>query len=659
MNVSEICYSCFRRRNVHANNCPYCGVAQDPRPKEAIHLRPGTLLAGRFLIGYEEGTGGFGIIYRAWDTKLESIVAVKEFFYNRLMTRAVGETQVIVNQKTAQEFIFRKERFLAEARTMAKFGTHRNIPNVFEFFEENGTAYIVMELLEGQALNVYLREHGGKIDSGFAIMIANEIGNALSAMHDQGVIHRDVAPDNIFISSSDELRIKLLDLGAAKLEDSTDQAVDVIVKPGFSPPEQYEKAAKCTPASDVYALGATLYMMLTGVKPEESTNRKISDTIPSPHELDPSIPENLSNAIMKAMAVERTLRFKTVEDFLRAVSGEKKIIPLKKERRRRARRRYIGIICAVLALAVISSYVYHMYNSKRAVQVLSNASISVWFSVEDGSNESVAMESVLDDFKKTFPNVEITSRAISSMDYEREIRTAMATGNLPTLFESTGLDSEILSMAANVDEVLNSEQAADCLFLEQYDQYYKDRTQVPLAIEVPVAYVITSGNTSVDYDKTTFRDVGDFGPDTAIAIDEANSVTTWNFKVSNTADPADFWNNNSNTCAVLLSTNMSANSIRQKLTSYEKNFVYYAADRVYCRFDYEWSIGSPSGAEHEAAVRLLSWMLGNRYQNYLMISRCSDGQIPINRDCFEDKTAQKYYSTIQEIYKKYYFVKQE
>ncbi len=659
MGYSEICYSCFRRRNVHANNCPYCGAVQDPRPKEAIHLRPGTLLADRFLIGYEEGTGGFGIIYRAWDTKLESVVAVKEFFYNRLMTRAVGEARVIVNQKTEQEFNFRKERFLAEARTMAKFGAHRNIPNVFEFFEENGTAYIVMELLEGQALNVYLREHGGRIDLSFAIMIVNEIGNALSAMHAQGIIHRDVAPDNIFISSTDELRIKLLDLGAAKLEDSTDQAVDVIVKPGFSPPEQYEKAAKCTPASDVYALGATLYVMLTGAKPEESTNRKICDSVPAPHELDPSIPENLSNAIMKAMAVERTLRFKTVEEFLRAVSGEKKIIPLKKERRRRAQRRYVGIICAVLALAMISAYVYKMYNTKRAVQVLSAATITVWFSVEEGSNEAAAMESVLEDFRKTFPDVTILSRAISSLDYEREIRAAMEEGNLPTLFESTGLDSDILSKAANIDEVLNSEQAAGCLFLDQYNQYYSDRTQVPLAIQVPVAYVITSGNTSIAYNKATFQSIGDFGADTAIALDETSKVTAWNFKVPNPADPAGFWDNDANTCAVLLSTNMMSNRVRQKLTSYDKSFVYYAADRVYCCFDYEWSIGSQGGAEHEAAVRLLSWMLGNRYQNYLMISLCSDGQIPINRDCFEDKTSQKYYSTIQDIYKKYFFVRQE
>ncbi|MBR6377359.1 MAG: serine/threonine protein kinase [Oscillospiraceae bacterium] len=658
MEHSEICYTCFRRHSSEVEICPYCGAVRDPNPREAIHLRPGTLLGGRYLLGYAEGAGGFGIIYRAWDTKLESIVAVKEFFVNRLMTRAAGEAEVIINRKAAQEFEYRKERFLAEARTMAKFGNHRNIPNVFEFFEENGTAYIVMELLEGQPLNEYLRDQGGKISQDFAVMITNEVGKALTAMHEHGIVHRDVAPDNIYICSNDELRIKLLDLGAAKLADSTDDVVDIILKPGYSPVEQYDKTASIGPWSDVYALGASLYVMLTGVKPEEATNRKINDSVQTPQELDPSIPENLSNAVMKAMAVERNLRFKTVEDFLKAINGEKKIIPLKKERRRRARRRYLGITAAVLALALISAYVYHMYSDKRAVQVLPDAAISVWYAVEEGSSEEAAMERVLADFRETFPNVEITGKAIPAADYAQQLQQAQASGQMPTLFESTGLDQALLAQTADLSPVLASEQAADCLFLDQYDKYYSNRTQIPLAIQVPVAYVITSGSVSVDYQGSTFRSLSDFGQDTAIALEDDSEVTGRNFNLPDPADPAGFWDNETNSCAVLLSTNMAANRVRAQLTSYEKRFVYYAADRVYCGFDYEWSIGAQEGPEREAAMRLLSWMLGNRYQNLLMISMNAEGQIPVNRECFGDKTAQQNYGALQEIYKNYYFLRQ-
>ncbi|MBQ5474525.1 MAG: serine/threonine protein kinase, partial [Lachnospiraceae bacterium] len=164
------------------------------------------------------------------------------------------------------EFSYRKERFLAEARPMAKFGDHRSIPNVFEFFEENNTAYIVMECLTGVPLNEYAKQNNNNIDPDFAIMIANEVGNALKSLHAEKIIHRDVAPDNIFICSGKELKIKLMDLGAAKLTDATDDVIDIILKPGYSPPEQYNNEKNIGPWTDIYALGATLYAMITGIK---------------------------------------------------------------------------------------------------------------------------------------------------------------------------------------------------------------------------------------------------------------------------------------------------------------------------------------------------------------------------------------------------------
>ena len=225
-----VCYSCFKKFSDEFEVCPYCGTIKNSKPEEPVYLSPGTMLVGRYLLGYAIGAGGFGIIYRAWDTKLETIVAVKEFFANRLMTRAVGTTEVIVNKKASQEFEYRKDRFMAEAKTMAKFGNHRNIPNVFESFEANGTAYIVMELLVGQGLNEYLQQNGNIVDRDFAIHIANEVGKALLSLHEAGIIHRDVAPDNIFIC--DDMRVKLLDLGAAKLANNTDDVIDIILKPG-------------------------------------------------------------------------------------------------------------------------------------------------------------------------------------------------------------------------------------------------------------------------------------------------------------------------------------------------------------------------------------------------------------------------------------------
>ena len=172
------CYVCFKEYEEQYDICPFCGAMKITAPKEPIYLYPGTILVDRYVLGDTIGAGGFGIIYKAWDMKLETIVAVKEFFATRLMTRAAGEKQVIINKKSQVEFNYRKTRFLAEARNMAKFGMHRSIPNVFEFFEDNGTAYIVMELLHGQGLNEYLQQANGKVDQDFVVLVANEVGNA-------------------------------------------------------------------------------------------------------------------------------------------------------------------------------------------------------------------------------------------------------------------------------------------------------------------------------------------------------------------------------------------------------------------------------------------------------------------------------------------------
>ena len=652
-----LCFSCFKEFNDDFDVCPHCGAVVDRTPVEPIHLLPGTVLARRYYLGKAVGSGGFGIIYKAWDSKLETIVAVKEFFVSRIMTRAAGQKEVIVNRKSEQEYEYRKDRFLAEARNMAKFGTHRNIPNVFEFFEENDTAYIVMELLEGQTLKEFMQENGGQIDKDFAIMITHEVGNALTSLHENGIIHRDVAPDNIFICTGSDIRIKLLDLGAAKLADSSDEVIDIILKPGYSPAEQYDNTKNIGPWTDIYALGATLYVMLTNVKPDESTNRKIEDTVPYPKEIVPEISENLSNAVMKAMAVETHMRFNSVATFIKAIDGERKVIPIKKEKKRRIRRRIIGVAAALLIVAASGIFLYKYYEKKRSVQVLKDTDISVWYCADAGSDEETAMNAVIEDFRSVYPNVNIDVRRFSEDDYVENLREAASNNNLPTLYESSGVPQTILDQSIDVTNVLESDQAEDCLFLNQYENYYSDKKRVPLGIEVPVAYVITNGNTYIDYQSTTFMSVENFGG-ASFAVDEDYSdLLEKNAFGRGNALTSQFMQNEGNECAVLISSSMKLNDVRSTLTNYEKTYVYYDADVVQADFIYEWSLGGGSDSQVAASERLLSWMLGNKYQNMLMISRCSDGQIPVNAECYDSKAESTYYATLKETKNKYYFTK--
>ena len=656
------CYSCFKEYGDSFDVCPHCGTVYDPKPIEPIHLVPGTLLASRYIIGTAVGSGGFGIVYKAWDSKLETIVAVKEFYVSRLMTRAEGLKNAIVNKKSQTEYEYRKERFLAEARNMAKFGAHRSIPNVFEFFEENNTAYIVMELLQGIALNEYIAQNGRNNDIDFALLIANEVGNALKSLHENNIIHRDVAPDNIFICSGKDIRIKLMDLGAAKLADSTDEVIDIILKPGYSPTEQYDNSKNIGPWTDIYALGATIYMMITGIKPDESTNRKINDTVLPPNAINPEISENLSNTIMKAMAVEKHLRFKNIDDFLSAINGERKIIPLVKEKRRRKFRRFSGILAACITIAIITTIVASTFKSKKAEQNLKDATISVWFSVPEGSSEEDAMKTVIDDFKSEFPNVTIEYKAIPEAKYKQTLIDAAEKNNLPNLFESTDLPSEVIDKTVDLDKVLDSQQYKECLFLDQYDDYYSNKKKIPLGIEVPVAYVITSGNTSIDYSNKYFSNLSDFGSDVKISIDNRFSdLVGENFNISGLAKKEEFLNSEKNTSAVLLSSSMIINEVRE--LKYDKKYVFCDSSKLKCKFTYEWSIGKGSDDEQRASEMLLSWMLGNDYQRKLMVNSGSAKQmpeIPVNKECFETKAEHlNNLNPILEIYDHFVFVKED
>lgn len=629
----KTCYTCFKEFDESYDICPHCGTIATDKPAEPIHLVPGIVLQGRYLLGQAVGSGGFGIIYRAYDLKLETVIAVKEFFSPKIMTRAVGESQVIVSKKSEEEFIYRKDRFLAEARNMAKFGDHRSIPNVFEFFEENGTAYIVMELLNGIALNSMLSENDGKIDRNFAIYVINEVGQALISLHEKNIIHRDVAPDNIFICSEKELKVKLLDLGAAKLSNDDDTVVDIILKPGYSPIEQYDSSGAVGVWSDVYALGATLYVMLTGVKPDESTNRRIVDNLIPPHEIDESISENLSNAIMKAMALDRHMRFSSIKDFLKAVNGEKKVLTLSKEKKRRKNSRVIGILVVSALLICCGLFLGQKYKSMEVEAYLDDATISVWYEAEEGSNEETAMNQIVADFCSKYENIRVDISRFSPDEYAKEIETAAENNQLPLLFESTNVSDNVLSKALDVEGVINSEQGLGCLFLtDEYKEFYSLAKKIPLGFEVPVAIVITGGEVCIPYSGLVFDSLSDFaGTNVSFDSDEYEFLSkSFEIPLENSAEFG-------KESAVLITSSIKMSKYEQELMSNEWHYSYCTNSKG--RFVYEWSLGSGSDKEEMAAERLLSWMLGNAYQNALMVSWAQNGEIPLSKKCFEEYTS--------------------
>lgn len=232
---------------------------------------------GQFTIEQVFPLGGFGVTYRAWDNKLNRRVAIKEYLPDHLAHRLTGQLEVQIKDGCEAEYRFGLERYLDEARVLASFN-HPNIIKVFDFFEANNSAYIVMEFAQGQSLKELLVRRG-VLDQASCLAIFLPILKGLETVHAGGFLHRDIKPANIYIRASADSDIGepvLIDFGAAResLGNQT-RTVTSMVSLGYAPPEQYASEGKWLgPWSDLYALGASLYHCVAGNAPEEATSRQ-------------------------------------------------------------------------------------------------------------------------------------------------------------------------------------------------------------------------------------------------------------------------------------------------------------------------------------------------------------------------------------------------
>lgn len=507
-NLFDIVYSDKEEREV----CPYCGYCEGTPPKELYHLYPGVgLYNNRYVIGTCIGFGGFGITYKAWDNVLETVVAVKEYYPTGLVQRVPGKPQVIIyTDESKEEYMQGLERFLDEAKNMAKFVDNPNIVHVDAFFEENNTAYLVMEYLPGMTLKSYLKSKGGRIGCEEVIPIADAVITALKEIHAGGIIHRDISPDNIMLCNDG--RIKLLDFGAARFSDADQERTrSIILKPGFAPPEQYQAKSKQGPWTDIYALCATVYRAITGVLPDESVNRVIEDTVQSPIQIYSDIPERISNTVMKGMSIYPEIRFSNVDELKKALDGEKKVMEPKKELRVRRMKRTITVGIALLIVVSMSLYVYNMYKNKKADVVMNSADISIWIAVDDQMNEDGAkamMDSGIEAFTSSQEKVNVNYKFIPEDQYGSELLKAYENGEMPTIFQAQYATKEIMEDAASVDKVyeyMEKSGSDDCYLLENYKNSIEESKKIPLSFEAPIVYVKRSSEVK-NIDNLTISD---------------------------------------------------------------------------------------------------------------------------------------------------------
>ena len=311
---SSLCMHCMNPAVDKNGVCGVCGTNSSIVENKAHQLECGSILAGTYLVGEALGQGGFGITYLGFDLNLNIKVAIKEYYPEGCVTRDTHTHVSVLTFAGEKEEYFQKgkERFVEEARILARFSADSGVVGVRTFFFENGTAYIVMDFVEGETLKSYAAKSGGKLPSAEVLTLFKPLIKSLIRVHDHNLLHRDISPDNIMIRPDGTLA--LLDFGAARQFSTMGEHSNTInVKHGFAPEEQYRTRGEQGPWTDVYALCATIYRLTTGVTPTESLDRIINGSeLTPPNQLGADFTPEQQSVIMHGLEVRASMRIQNM-----------------------------------------------------------------------------------------------------------------------------------------------------------------------------------------------------------------------------------------------------------------------------------------------------------------------------------------------------------
>ncbi len=489
------CYRCMKEFNDEYEICPHCGYIVTAKGQFAPALKPGTMLQNRYWIGIVVGFGGFGITYKAWDTQLNVVVAIKEFYPSGIVCRATESCDVkVCYSDREEEYKAGVRRFLEEARNLAKFSKHENIVNVYNFFQENQTCYIIMEYLDGISMKYFLETNDGKISILYAKEIILATAQALDTLHKENILHRDISPDNIFLCSDG--KIKLIDFGASRLSRMPEANRRVVVKPGYAPPEQYQRQSKQGAWTDIYALGATFYRAVTGKAPLEAVDRQRDDTLARPSQYNSELPEYMDAAIMKAMALDVNERFHTVGEFTDVLLHRKVVkIPVQKKRKQKVNEKksysfIVGVFACLLCVFLVAYTMVHMYQDD-------NVELELWVCAKEGEEPQILQKYYQEICDKLIlsetENVDISVEVATIHTYETELITAMEESS-NIIFDSTFVSDALLLQAKELTDsmsTLNGEMYY-CLNDDYLD--FPGNKQLPIGFDLSVKYVLRDMN---------------------------------------------------------------------------------------------------------------------------------------------------------------------
>ena len=629
------CNYCFLMHN-NGDICPACGYKHSDPPDELFYLYPGTTLQHRYIIGRALGAGGFGIVYKAWDTMRNIPVAIKEYYPSGLVTRTPGTGYLrLVAKSRANEFEAGKHRFISECKcTIQLDREHATTPGLMHdvsSFVDNGTVYLVMEYLEGQTLTNYVEMYGPlALQGGIEIILT--VLEAVRDIHKSDVVHRDISPDNMMLCANNV--VKLFDFGAAKFgKDDDGKGAERVMKPGYSPPEQYEPDGKVGVHTDIYAVGATLYFALTGIKPDEATNRKDGDLLASPQSLNPHIPQNISDAILKAMAIDYRLRFKSADDFIKALLNEKIVSRPEAELKVRKLRRIVTL--AASFLIVLTAGVFTYFQMREIIPALDDASIEIWH-VSSGvdivdATRADAFERIITEFNAIYPNVDVELRMLDASELEAEVRRAIYQDR-PVLFQSDLLSAETLSGALDLSSAA-SRVSAVTLFLDGYTRLFPAGNQIPTGFSVACIFINTTITTYLGSGVSDLTSLLASMPvaESRIAVLEEHAENfTAAFGNVPFAEVSEFFADN----AGALFADTSEWGAVQSVFAGRYRVLRLDIPQVPAAFGGMFSVSGGDTDERAALLRFLEFLLTEYAQDVLNI-QANSGLIPLNTTAFE------------------------
>lgn len=354
------CYGCMRPLPYPDAPCPHCGYDKRMVAFNRSHLEPGTMLCGRYVIGRPMGLGSFGNTYIGWDTAKDIAVTVKEFLPTEFAVHRLGDTTIqFLSDEGRERFEQGLAHFTQTVEVVHSLEHLDSVNPIIDLIRENGTAYTVSEYLHGRTLKVFLSEYRA-LTFADAMAIMTPVLQTLDAVHQHGILHRDVCPDNIFIC--DDGQVKLLDFGLSQFDLlQNTQGLSIILKPGFAPVENYVHHLASGAWTDVYGAAATLYKMLTGIVPPDAMARQREDTLTRPSELDSDIPPESEKALLRALSLSPENRYATAEAFLNALLAdeEEEHTPV------RISKKTVGIIAACLVALVAVCICFAAVRSRK------------------------------------------------------------------------------------------------------------------------------------------------------------------------------------------------------------------------------------------------------------------------------------------------------